>query len=77
MARRIGMALEVWDRQPLGDQEDVIGRAKGTGAPLSGGTELTEPDLDMPGSGGSTVIAPDAHESRITTRTSAGKELMA
>jgi deferrochelatase/peroxidase EfeB len=61
VARRIGMALEVWDRQALGEQEDIIGRAKGTGAPLSGGTETTEPDLDMPGSGGQPVIATDAH----------------
>ena len=61
VARRIGMTIEVWDRQPLGDQEDFVGRTKGTGAPLSGGDEFTEPDLDMPGSGGTTVIAPDAH----------------
>ena len=31
------MTIEVWDRQPLGDQEDFIGRTKDTGAPLSGG----------------------------------------
>ena len=61
VARRINMTIEVWDRQPLGDQEDFIGRTKGTGAPLSGGEEHTAPDLDMPGSNGTTVIAQDAH----------------
>ena len=61
VARRINMTIEVWDRQPLGDQEDFIGRAKGTGAPLSGGDEHTAPDFDMPGSNGTTVIAQDAH----------------
>ena len=46
------MTIEIWDRQPLGDQEDFVGRTKGSGAPLSGGTEFTEPDFDMPGSDG-------------------------
>ncbi len=61
VARRFNMTIEVWDRQPLGDQEAFVGRTKDTGAPLSGGSEHTLPDFDMPGSEGLTVIAPDAH----------------
>ncbi len=61
VARRISMLLEVWDRQPLGDQEAFVGRTKGAGAPLSGGGEHTEPDFEMPGSDDRPVIAPDAH----------------
>jgi deferrochelatase/peroxidase EfeB len=61
VARRFNMTVEVWDRQPLGDQEAFVGRSKGTGAPLSGGEELTPPDFDLPGSNGDPVIAPDAH----------------
>lgn len=61
VARRIGMTIEVWDRQPLGDQEAFVGRTKGTGAPLSGGEEFTAPDFEMPGSNDQPVIAPDAH----------------
>lgn len=61
VARRITMTIEVWDRQPLGDQEMFIGRTKGTGAPLSGGEEMTEPDFEMPGSNDQPVIATDAH----------------
>jgi deferrochelatase/peroxidase EfeB len=61
VARRMGMQIEVWDRQPLGDQEAFVGRTKGTGAPLSGGTETSAPDFDMPGSNDTTIIAPDAH----------------
>jgi deferrochelatase/peroxidase EfeB len=61
VARRFTMTIEVWDRQPLGDQESFIGRTKDSGAPLSGGSEHTEPDFDLPGSDDLTIIAPDAH----------------
>ncbi len=61
VARRIGMQIEVWDRQPLGDQESFVGRTKGSGAPLSGGQETSDPDFEMPGSNDTTIIAPDAH----------------
>ncbi|WP_256215518.1 iron uptake transporter deferrochelatase/peroxidase subunit [Nocardioides psychrotolerans] len=60
VARRINMTIEVWDRQPLGDQEAFVGRTKGSGAPLSGGEELSTPDFAMPGRGGP-IIAADAH----------------
>ncbi len=60
VARRINMTIEVWDRQPLEDQEGFVGRTKAGGAPLSGGQESTEPDFTMPGSDGP-VIPEDAH----------------
>jgi deferrochelatase/peroxidase EfeB len=61
VARRFNMTIEVWDRQPLGDQEAFVGRTKDSGAPLSGGSELSHPDFDMPGADDTTIIAPDAH----------------
>lgn len=64
VARRINMTIEVWDRQPLGDQESFVGRTKASGAPLSGGGELTEPDFSMPGSHGP-VIPRDSHVSVV------------
>ncbi|SFC40551.1 deferrochelatase/peroxidase EfeB [Nocardioides terrae] len=60
VARRINMRIEVWDRQALEDQESFVGRTKDTGAPLSGGTEFTKPDFDMPGHDGP-VIPDDSH----------------
>ncbi len=46
VARKIEMLLEPWDRTQLREQETVIGRDKGDGAPLSGGGEFTAPDFD-------------------------------
>jgi deferrochelatase/peroxidase EfeB len=45
VARKIEMLIESWDRVRLTEQEAIIGRAKGTGAPLSGGDEFTQPDF--------------------------------
>lgn len=46
VARTIMMRIETWDREPLRGQEEIVGRTKGAGAPLSGGDEFDELDLD-------------------------------
>jgi deferrochelatase/peroxidase EfeB len=61
VVRRIRMFLENWDRDFLGDQQNVIGRAKITGAPLTGGTEFTAPDFSAVDGQGQPVIPTDAH----------------
>ncbi len=61
VVRRINMAVETWDHEPLEEQESVIGRSKGEGGPLSGGTEFAPPDFSVRGSDGRPLIAPDAH----------------
>jgi deferrochelatase/peroxidase EfeB len=45
VARKIRIFVENWDRDYLQDQEHVIGRSKVAGAPLSGGSEFTEPNF--------------------------------
>jgi deferrochelatase/peroxidase EfeB len=61
VARRIRMHIEIWDRTPLAEQEMIVGRTKGTGAPLGQVAEFDEPDLHVRGEGGVPVIAEDAH----------------
>ncbi|MCE4024893.1 iron uptake transporter deferrochelatase/peroxidase subunit [Microbacterium sp. Au-Mic1] len=45
VARKIAMLIETWDRLRLAEQDRTIGRAKGSGAPLSGGDEFAEPSF--------------------------------
>jgi deferrochelatase/peroxidase EfeB len=61
VARRIRMFIENWDRDYLRDQENVIGREKTSGAPLSGGTEFTTPDLHARDAQGEYAIPMNAH----------------
>jgi deferrochelatase/peroxidase EfeB len=45
VARKIEMNIEIWDSASISTQEDVFGRTKGEGAPLSGTKEFDTPDF--------------------------------
>ena len=61
VARRIAMTIEVWDGLQLSEQDRVLGRDKRHGAPLSGGTEFSDPDFAKTGPTGRPLIDPRSH----------------
>lgn len=65
VARRIAMTVEVWDSLQLGEQERVTGRDKREGAPLSGGTEFTDPDFSATDDQGNLLIDERSHVARV------------
>ncbi|HYN66406.1 MAG TPA: iron uptake transporter deferrochelatase/peroxidase subunit [Ornithinibacter sp.] len=61
VARRIRMHIEIWDRTPLMEQEQIVGRDKKVGAPLGGAAEFDEPDFARLGTDGEPRIPLVAH----------------
>lgn len=61
VARRIRMFVETWDRDRLGDQEAVFGRAKQSGSPLTGRAEFDVPDFAAKGPDGELLIPDRSH----------------
>ncbi|OLZ68529.1 peroxidase [Streptomyces sp. IMTB 2501] len=65
VVRRIRMLLDDWEKLSGSAQEQVIGRRKANGAPLSGGGETTPMDLEKTDAEGEYVVPLNAH-ARIT-----------
>jgi deferrochelatase/peroxidase EfeB len=61
VARRIRIALEHWDRMNVGFQEQTIGRAKTSGAPIGSKGEFDPENLAATDRDGNPVIAENAH----------------
>lgn len=61
VARRIRMLIEIWDRSPLLEQEQTIGRHRASGAPLGKEDEFDGVDLKAKGPDGLPLIPADSH----------------
>jgi len=70
------MTIETWDRQPLSEQERVIGRMKAEGAPLSGGEEFSQPDFHLKGNDAEPPVAADAHVRLVHPSNNGGAKML-
>ncbi|MCV7198112.1 iron uptake transporter deferrochelatase/peroxidase subunit [Mycobacterium angelicum] len=61
VARKIRMLLETWDTDRVGNQQQIFGRTKQEGAPLSGKAEFDTPDFGAKDADGKPVIDPLSH----------------
>lgn len=76
VARRIAMLIETWDRVRLSEQDRIIGRDKGAGAPLSGGDEFTAPDFAATDGTGTPRIDVQSHVRRAHPATNGGIRIL-
>lgn len=61
VARRIRMHIEIWDRTPLREQQEIFGRDKKIGAPLGQSDEFAELDFEHPSADGQPLIPSTSH----------------
>jgi deferrochelatase/peroxidase EfeB len=61
VVRKIKMHIENWDTDRVSDQNDVFGRRKLSGAPLTGSHEFDTPDFGKRDDAGNLVIPDNAH----------------
>lgn len=64
VVRRIAMHLDTWDIVDRPTREVVVGRRLADGAPLTGGDEFTDPDMEARDETGLLVIDPNSHMAR-------------
>jgi deferrochelatase/peroxidase EfeB len=76
VSRRIRMLIETWDSTPLAEQERVIGRAKGTGAPLGATTEFDPLEFTVTDANGTPLIDQDAHVRLAHSSNNNGAQLL-
>ena len=76
VARRIRMLIESWDTDYLADQENVFGRFKTSGAPLTGKGEFDTPDLSAKAKDGTPVIPLNAHIRLASPATNGGEKIL-
>jgi deferrochelatase/peroxidase EfeB len=76
VTRKIRMLVETWDRTSLIEQEAIVGRTKGEGAPLGRTGEFDEADFEARHPDGEPVILPEAHIRLAHPGTNGGARLL-
>jgi deferrochelatase/peroxidase EfeB len=76
VARRIRIHLEAWDRSALEEQEQTVGRAKATGAPLGSAAEHDPVNLKAVNADGLPVIPAGAHIRVAAPLTNRGERIL-
>ncbi|MGZ8801633.1 MAG: iron uptake transporter deferrochelatase/peroxidase subunit [Mycobacterium sp.] len=76
VARRIRMRIEQWDRTTLLEQERVIGRQKGSGAPMGLTDEFEELDFNLANDRDEPLIDPLAHVRLVSPENLGGIEIL-
>ena len=77
VTRRIRNRIEAWDRTTLLEQERVIGRQKGSGAPNGLDDEFEPLDFDIKDDKGTPLIDVDAHVRLVSPEHSTGSRCCA
>jgi deferrochelatase/peroxidase EfeB len=75
VARKIEMNIEIWDAANIASQEEVFGRTKAEGAPLSGKKEFDTPDFTKVAAG-KPVMPPKSHVALAAPETNDGVRIM-
>lgn len=76
VARRIRMLIESWDRTVLTEQERVIGRAKGSGAPIGQADEFAALDFTGKKPDGEPLLDVDSHVRLASAEELGGIEIL-
>ncbi len=76
VSRRIRMTIETWDRTSLAEQESIVGRGKGTGAPLGKADEFDPIDFAAKNADGELKVAQEAHIRLAHPQFNKGAELL-
>ncbi len=61
VVRKIHQNIEIWDTDRASDQQEVFGRTKLEGAPLTGRHEFDTPDFTKKNAAGQPIISPTSH----------------
>ncbi|MHA7986119.1 iron uptake transporter deferrochelatase/peroxidase subunit [Rathayibacter sp. CAU 1779] len=75
VARKIQMNIEIWDADRISDQQNVFGRSKSEGAPLSGTKEFDTPDFAKT-TGGAHVIPQNSHVALAAHENNGGVKIL-